>query len=382
MTRPARILIVSPRYPPAQGGVERHVAVLARGLRARGVDVRVVTTDPSGSLPADHVADGVPVRRFGTIRGNDVYFLSPGLSAWLATHARDVDLVHAASYHTPLALAAAAGARLAGRPFVLTPYYHGTGHTQGRARLHRPYRIPGGRMVRSADAIIACSEAEAALLRDHFGHALPITVIPLGVDAAQYASAEPFAASDDRPLVLAGGRLEAYKQVDVVVAAMAALPGHRLAVFGSGPAAPAVEAAVREAGAGDRVTLLGRVSDEDLRRWYRTADVYVTMSRKESFGLTVLEAVAAGAAVVASDIPAYAEQTCTLPPEWLRLVGVDAPPACVAAAIVAAGRRADRGSVPAIRGWDASVVETTALYRHVFAQRGRIAWPAADEDLP
>jgi glycosyltransferase involved in cell wall biosynthesis len=355
--------------------VERHVEALARGMTARGIRLRVATTDPTGTLPSEEVVDGIPVRRFDVLADDDVFFLSPRLAAWLAVHARDYDLVHAHSYHTPVALAASAAARAAGRPLVLTPHYHGTGHTAARSRLHRPYRLPGGWMIRGADALICSSEAEAALVREHFGDGLPISVIPHGVDAEAFAAAAPFTRLDGqtsgRPLVLAGGRLEGYKQVDRVIEAMALLPGHDLAVFGSGPAAGSLADAVAATGLAEQVRLLGRVSDDELRRWYRTADVFVTMSREEAFGLTVLEAVAAGAAVVASDIPAYTEQAHALPAPWLRLVGVDARPAEVAGAISAAGLRRDRGTPPATRGWEPAVAATTGVYRTVLGVRGR-----------
>jgi glycosyltransferase involved in cell wall biosynthesis len=375
VTRAARILVVTPRYAPADGGVERHVVALARGMNARGVSLQIATTDPTGSLPAEEVLDGIPVHRFDVAGGDDVFFLSPGIAAWLAVHARDYDLVHAHSYHTPVALAAAAAARFAGRPLVLTPHYHGTGHTAARSRLHRPYRVPGGWMVRGADALICCSEAEATLVREHFGDDLPITVIPHGVDAAAFAGAAPLTREDGptsgRPLVLAGGRLEGYKQVERVVEAMALLPDHDLAIFGSGPAAGSLARLVAASGMADRVRMLGRVTDDDLRRWYRTADAFVTLSREEAFGLTVLEAVAAGTAVIASDIPAYTEQARTLPAPWLRVVSVDAGPDAVGAAIRAAGLRRDRGPAPATRGWEASVAATTDVYRTVLAARGR-----------
>jgi glycosyltransferase involved in cell wall biosynthesis len=163
---------------------------------------------------------------------------------------------------------------------------------------------------------------------------------------------------------------------------MAHLPDHELIVFGSGPAEDALRAAAGAAGVEQRVRILGRITDDELRHWYRGADVFVTLSREEAFGLTVLEAVSAGAAVVASDIPAHREQAHELPADWLRLVSVDAAPGEIAAAILASGRRRDRLAPPRLRGWGEVVSATLDVYRAVLAQRGRMVPATARDDEP
>jgi glycosyltransferase involved in cell wall biosynthesis len=115
-----------------------------------------------------------------------------------------------------------------------------------------------------------------------------------------------------------------------------------LVIFGDGPARPALAAEVEARGLGDRVRLLGRVDETDLARWFRTATAFVSMSRKEAFGLTLVEAAAAGAAVVASDVPAYRELAERLGPERVTLVDVDADPDTLAHAIASALERRPR----------------------------------------
>ena len=161
--------IVSPRYPPAIGGVERHVEELAHGLARRGVAVEVITTDPTGRLDRTELVDGIPVRRFGTIAHDGVFFLSPGLARWLVANAGRYGLIHGHSYHTPLVLAAAIAARRSHLPFVLTPHYHGTGHTPARAALHRPYKMFGARVVHAARTVICVSASEQELIERDFG---------------------------------------------------------------------------------------------------------------------------------------------------------------------------------------------------------------------
>src|SRR5512142_2435730 len=121
-----RIAMISPRYAPDIGGVEQNAERIARGLAARGVRLDLLTTDPTRRLPRREVLDGVDVRRFPTLAGDAVYFVSPWLARWLYRHAGEYDLLHVHSYHTALALEVAAIGRLAHVPVVVTAHYHGT----------------------------------------------------------------------------------------------------------------------------------------------------------------------------------------------------------------------------------------------------------------
>jgi len=373
LTRPPRILLVTPRYPPAIGGVERVVEMLVAGLVKRRLTVGVVTTDPTGTLPGVEVHDDLEVRRFSTIRHDEVFFLSPSLAVWLLREAGRFDLIHAHSYHTPLALVGAIAARVRGIPFVISPYYHGKGHTAARRFLHRPYRLLGAWMIRQAALVVCSSEAECSLIRQHFGAGLPTVVVEYGADRA------PDPMSTIRPaatgkIVLAGGRLEGYKQVDLVVRAAAHLPSDfRLVVFGGGPALEEIKATARTIGVSERCEFVGRVSDAALGEHFRSADVFVSLSRHESYGLTVVEAAAVGTAVVCSDIPAYREVAARLHEGAVRLVHVDADPAAVAEAITVAAQ-APRRVLPAasmIPTWDGMVTTIIDGYRDALAARGR-----------
>lgn len=373
----SRIGMVTPRYPPDIGGVETHVERLALGLGELGWRVEVITTDPEHRSPALAARDGLPVLRFPTIADDATFYLAPRLGWWLLRHARRYDVIHAHSYHTPVALLAGLAARLAARPLVLTPHYHGTGHTSVRRWLHGPYRLPGRWLVRGAALVICSSEAERALVQRDFGADVPTRVIPHGIEVAGYVSAAPFR---DLPgtTILTGGRLEAYKQVDRVIAAMAALPAdHHLYVFGDGPAAPALHRLAETSPARPRIRFLGRVPQPDLERWARSADVFVSLSREEAFGLTVVETAAAGAAQVISDIPAFLEMRDRLAGHPVEVVRVDADPTAVAAAIQAVTARRSDGPRPtlALPTWEAMADRTAAAYRAVLAA-GSVPEPA------
>ena len=333
------------------------------------------------------VCEGIPVRRFPTIRGDRLFYPSPQLARWLRHSVGGYSLLHAHNLHTLVPLAGAWAARGGRVPVVLAAHWHGGGHTPMRRLLHVPYRPVAGRVVRGASAIIGNSAGEAALLRRDFGAQLPITVIPEGIElprtAATEASASDVAAAvgpadadpDDQTrwtTILSVGRLESYKGVARVAAAMAYLPAtHRLVVVGQGPAHDAIERAAATAGVADRVILRGRVSDEELQAWYRRAAVFVSLSTDESFGLAVLEAAAAGVPVVASDIPAHRESTAFVPAGRITLVSNASGGPEIAATIrqgLNQGRSEDRTGW-ALPSWDDLVERTVAVYQGVLEAR-------------
>jgi glycosyltransferase involved in cell wall biosynthesis len=343
------IALVTPRYAPAVGGVERHVEALARGLLLRGLEVEVVTTDPTGRLPQVEELDGVRVRRFPTLANDGVFFLSPQLGNWLLRHSARFSLIHAHLYHTPLAFQAALGAWRADRPLVLTPHYHGSGHSRLRRLLHPPYRRIGRWVVRRARQIFCVSQAELRLLEQHFGGGLPSSVVPNGVELEELATARPLDRPAERRLLLAVGRLESYKQTDRLVSVLPSLPeNYEAVIVGDGPLRAKIEAEAARLGLGRRLRLLGHLPRAELLAWYRSADVFVSLSQQESFGITALEAAAAGAPLVLSDIPAHREVAGFLPPERAGFVR----PGCGAAELARALQQADaRGRAGDTRAW-------------------------------
>src|SRR5206468_1928849 len=150
-------------------------------------------------------------------------------------------------------------------------------------------------------------------------------IIPNGIDVALINSAAP--QDHTGRVILCAGRLEEYKNAHLVVAAMPFLDRcMQLVIVGDGPAANGLARLAAELGVASRVDLVGAVKWPEVYRWFRAADIFVTMSARESYGMTVLEAHAAGARVVASDIPAHRELIAILGPE-AALVPISAGPA-------------------------------------------------------
>jgi glycosyltransferase involved in cell wall biosynthesis len=361
-----RVAQVVASYHPVRGGVETHVRRIAEGLALAGDEVTVLTHQTSG-LPAEEAVGPVRVLRFPLTVGLANYPLSLSLFGYLRTHASDFDILHAHSYHTLVGQAAIR----TGPPLVFTPHYHGTGHTRLRALLHRLYRPAGGRLFAAADAVICVTAADSGLVTCDFpGTEGKVRVIPNGTDPRPARAPRQRAAGCDAPaeqVVLAIGRLERYKRMDLIITACRALGAEvTLVVVGDGPDRPRLERLACETGSGGSVRFTGRISDDELDELLTTATVVTSASEHEAFGLIVADGLAAGARVVASAIPAHREVG--------RLAGADAPivyvdpantgefAAALAAALALGRPSAGRVRLPT---WGDVVEQVRELYEEV-----------------
>ena len=298
-----KIAYVVSSYHPRLGGVETHVRQLAQGCVEAGDHVTVLTHQSDASA-VDEWIGGVRVRRFPLTMSSENYQFSLSLFRHLRTHAAHFDLVHVHSYHTLVGQAAVGN----GLPLVFTPHYHGTGHTTFRAVLHRLYRPAGARLFRAADAVICVSDAERDLvIKDFPDVAGKVGTIPNGTDPKQLLPNED-SVMPREPVVLTAGRLERYKNVDLIIDAFRALPSSAiLVIVGDGPDRSRLERHAKGSEPGWPVQFTGRISDSMLERWFARAKVVTSASDHEAFGLTLAEGLASGARIVASAIPAHAE---------------------------------------------------------------------------
>ena len=322
-----RIGVVTPLFPPSTGGLETAVSAQVAALVADGHSVEVFTQTGGRSATGSRIEGGVLVRRYRNVTGSARYPVAPSLFSAVRSafspHAVDrFDVMHVHAYHGAAALAAlAVGSSV---PVVFTPHFHGGGHTAAARFMHVFHRPLGRRLFDRSDRIVCVSQAEASLVEQHFPHAAgKTTVIHNGLDLRVTPVVPPLAR--ERPLVLCLGRMEHYKRVDLVLRALAHMPGFELAIVGDGPALTDLRGLARGLELADRVHFPGRVPDAELAGWLGRAWVFASMSEREAFGLTVLEAAAWGIPVVASPIPAH-QELAQLVPSGVTLAteGIDA----------------------------------------------------------
>jgi phosphatidylinositol alpha-mannosyltransferase len=176
----------------------------------------------------------------------------------------------------------------------------GTFHRAGESALYRRLRPIARWAANKLNVRCAVSEeamaTAAAALGGHYEQVFN------GIDVAQFAKAVPW--PTDRPTVLFVGRHEPRKGLNVLIDAMSRLgPDVRLWIAGDGPQSARLRAQTED---DPRVEWLGRVGDEELAQRLRGADVFCAPSlHGESFGIVLLEAMAASTPIVASDLAGY-----------------------------------------------------------------------------
>jgi glycosyltransferase involved in cell wall biosynthesis len=162
-------------------------------------------------------------------------------------------------------------------------------------------------------------------------------VVPISVDVAaiRAASAFPHAGM----VVLAVGRLDRGKRIDRAITAMACLEaGFKLVVVGRGPLLHRLQAHAADLRVSSRVQFVGAAFDAELYRWLRSAAVVVALHDDHSSGIHVSEGLAAGASVVASDIPVHREAAARFSGARVKYVAPRGSPFEVADAIAELAR--------------------------------------------
>ncbi|MQA06390.1 MAG: glycosyltransferase [Streptosporangiales bacterium] len=298
-----RIGLVCPYTWEVPGGVQTHVRDLAEALLDVGHRVSVITpAEDETELPLYAVAGGraVPVRYNGSVAR---LAFGPRAVARVRRWLRDgrFDLVHV---HEPIAPSLSLLACWAASAPVV-----GTFHTANAGSVLLAAAFPLLQTaVERISARIAVSEAARTTLARYLGP--EAVLIPNGVVTSRYTGVDPLPGWPGAGGVLGflGRTDEPRKGLPVLLDAFRVLAGQRpdLRLLVAGPGDPAVVHDAVPPGWRDRVVLLGEVTERDKARMLHSVDVFVAPNTGgESFGLVLAEAMAAGAPVLASDLPAF-----------------------------------------------------------------------------
>lgn len=303
-------------HPRSGGGAERVAFEIYRRLASWGARVTVVTTAEPGPHPdaASQGLEVVPVRSIDLSRSIGVQIAMTTGAARVARRlaARlDPDVLHANSLQFQTSLAAARLQARSGIPMVLTAHIAGLDALpralRAAAKLHE-HTV--GRYVLSRSArVIAVSGAVAEHLDRYPGFAERVLVVPNAVDHERF---HPPASTVSRPSEVSVtfiGRLVPNKGPHLLVEALGSLrpldPAMRVTIIGDGPMRGRLERRVNDLGLAGIVRFVG-FSDQ-VEEHLRTTDVLVRPTLTEGMPLAVLEAMASGVCVVASDLPGTTE---------------------------------------------------------------------------
>ncbi|HEX6645080.1 MAG TPA: glycosyltransferase family 4 protein [Gemmatimonadales bacterium] len=326
-----RVLQLGP-YPPPHGGVQTNIVAIRRRLRERGIPCAVIniTSAPESGDEEVYYPRGVPA-----------------LLRLLGELSYDIVHLHLGGSVTPRVLGlAAVCAMIPGKRSVMT--FHSGGYPsspEGRTASPRTLR---GAVFRRFDRIVVVNRELAALF-ERFGcrpeairlilpHAAPVVdrAAPLPPRLAAFAAAHPV-------LITTVGLLEPEydlpRQVDLLPAIRAALPGAGLLIVGSGSLEQELAARIASSSVSAHICLAGDVPHDTTVRLIADSRVFLRTTRFDGDSISVREALALGTPVVATDTG--------MRPDGVRLIPLDdrdaLVPAVVAAAAAPRGAGADEG---------------------------------------
>lgn len=302
-----RVLIVGKYYPPFVGGIEANTASIARWL-ARRHEVTVLANAHDGRDAVEQV-DGVTV-----IRRRPQWLVQSqpiSLKMFRGVRLSDFEVIH---FHAPNPLAAAqlwlSLALRRRRPaIVITHHMEIAGRRLLRLLTLWPYRWLASR----AAAVIVTSRKNAAISKD-LPPGVQTTAVPLGIDPTRYVLSDALrvearawrqSLAGEAPTIGFLGRHARYKGLDVLMRALAGLPGVHAFVAGDGAERAATEQLSRTLGLSDRVHFLGAIDETAKLRLLCAIDAFVFPSTEitEAFGVSQMEAMLCGVPVVATDLP-------------------------------------------------------------------------------
>ena len=324
--RKLRILTFTTLYPnPAQPSHGVFVENRIRHLAASGAaQIEVVAPVPvfplirrfmagyaeAENAPARETRHGLTVRHPRYPLVPKVSMLAAPLSLYFAARRSieairrggfDFDLIDA-HYFYPDGIAAIMLGRHFGRPVTITA--RGTD-----INLIPEYRLPR-RMIQwaareSAGMITVCAALKDGLV-ELGAQADKVRVLRNGVDLQTFRPVDRQAARATlgltAPTLLSVGHLIPRKGHDLVIGALAHLPGYDLLIAGQGPEEQRLKALAETLGVTGRVSFLGRVAHDQLREVYSAADLLILASSREGWANVLLEAMACGTRVAASDV--------------------------------------------------------------------------------
>lgn len=297
-----RIGLVCPYSFDVPGGVQAHVRDLAGELRRRGHDVEVLAP-ASGEVELagfTSVGSALPISYNGSVaRLSFGPVAAARTRAWLK--AGRFDVVHV---HEPLVPSVSLLALKAAECAIVATFHLAN-------ELSYVYAASLPLLARASERIAAriavSEEARRTLVNHHGGDAV---IIPNGVATRDFV-VEPrpeWRSGPDAPVIVFLGRLDEERKglptfAGAIAPVLEACPGARFLIAGRGE----VPKRLGLDRFGDAVTLLGAVSEQDKARLLAGATAYVApQTGGESFGIVLVEAMAAGAVTVASNIPAFA----------------------------------------------------------------------------
>lgn len=360
-----RVLMVAARYLPLMGGIETHVHEVSQRLAHEGFAVTVLTTDPSGQLPAVERVNDVEIRRVRAYPAKRDYYFAPGIYRIITRG--DWDLIHCQGFHTLVPPLAMFAAWRAGIPYVITS--HTGGHS---SRLRNTARTVQWMLLRPllahARKIVVVSNFEA----EHFRKRLHLPeerfIVIRNGSYLPVISALADTAHKNSPLILSVGRLERYKGHHRIISALPKVleqrPGTRLQILGTGPYEQTLRQLASNLEVAEYVDIRAvPPSDrQQMASLLSRADLVTLLSDYEAHPVSVMEALALRRPVLVADTSGLSELADG---RTVRAISPESTPAEIATAVLLQLDSPLSMTEVHLPTWDDCTSELLSVYRSI-----------------
>ena len=299
-----KILHLSKYFPPFRGGIEAVVYELAEGFNDLGITTDILCSNSIRKTEHEITATGYKVTRCASLFKLLSTSISPAYIYYTKKLSGKYDIIHV---HMPDPMAAIALFLVRPRAKVVVHWHSDVINQKTALKFYEPLQ---NWLLKRADAIIVTSQtyldASEALAPWKF----KATVIPIGItslkrDNKNFEHPPIKKRFPNRKIIFALGRMSKYKGFDVLIdAANLLIPEALIVIGGEGDLLETYRKDVMDKNLSDKVVFVGNVHDEDLVRFFDAADVFCLPSlvRAEAFGVVLLESMAMGKPIVATNI--------------------------------------------------------------------------------
>lgn len=299
------------------GGVLTTVKRLNGELSKKGHNCTVITANPLNKL-SQEIYDGFRIIRKKSYVDRYLYGLCPSVLRFVKHNIRRInpDIVHLNGIRTLYTPSLFSVLRSYEIPIVLSPYYERAGYNTlaGKYLFNAHNRIITNRILKRSNAVVVHADYTKQMLIEDFDVArAQIAVIPLGVDFLEVtASAERTRNKANECIsLLSVGVLNEKKGVQFILLALNELIkmgiNARATIVGDGDYKHTLLRLAKRLKLADAVTWLNHLPRHDLRQLFRESDMFLLVSREESYGIVVAEALAMGLPCIVSKRTALAE---------------------------------------------------------------------------
>ncbi len=309
-----RLLLLNYEFPPLGGGASQATYCMVRELRQQGYSVDVLTASANGRRYVESL-DGARIYRVRSWRRgiHDAGLWGVASYLWFAylelrrlMRTTEYDLAHF-YFALPTGILALYWRNRTRKPYVVS--LRGSdvpGYDSENLMLQILHRIlrPNSRKILGRAAHVVANSRSLCTLALRSYPDLPISVITNGIDTTSYFPGKKRIFGDQRVRALSVARLVKRKGLKTMLRAMARVRAAQatLDVAGDGPLLDELKQLAVELGMESKVKFLGALGRDELKRAYQRADFFILPSLSESFSMSLLEAMASGLPVIASNV--------------------------------------------------------------------------------